>query len=179
MQCKKHLTNVTERIRESGGRVSAEAVRGHHSKARAKTKRRSQIGQYLGLGIHLRSRTAKPIALQPNHLLGYQRTVIQLVFRNVNDLFLVRKEVLPVVQRNQAKMDAVDAYAEVVSRDHGMDTDFVDESGDATSAALPDYVAQASNVASTSSSAATEYLIDIREYDVPYCLRVAIDKGER
>lgn len=79
-------------------------------------------------------------------------------------------------------MDAVDAYAEVVSRDHDaaagmMDTDFADDDGAGGGDALPDYVAQASNAASTSMSAATEHLIDIREYDVPYCLRVAIDQG--
>lgn len=117
--------------------------------------------------------------MQPNHLLGYRRTVIQLVFRNTTDLFTVRREVLPIVQRNQAKMDAVDAYAEVVSKDPaGMGMDYLDDAGDAaTAAGLPEYINQASNVASTSSSAATEHLIDIREYDVPYALRVCIDKG--
>lgn len=80
-------------------------------------------------------------------------------------------------------MDAVDAYAEVVSHDTnggggGMDLDeFVDEFGDAAAAALPEHVAPSSRTASTSNSAATDHLIDIREYDVPYCLRVAIDKG--
>lgn len=112
-------------------------------------------------------------ALQPNHLLGYRRTCLQLFFSNTNDLFAVRREVLPIVAKNKANMDAVDAYAEVVGGEtadgNGMDVDFGDDESTA-------FVPQAARMGGKS-QLASDFLIDIREYDVSYCLRVAIDKG--
>ena len=111
--------------------------------------------------------------LQPNHLLGYRRSVLQLIFRNMNDFFAVRRELLPIVSKNQANMDAVDAYAEVVGTETQMDLDFGDGETPSTSNI---YVQQAAR-AGGSGQSVTESIIDIREYDVPYYLRVAIDKG--
>jgi DNA polymerase epsilon subunit 1 len=110
---------------------------------------------------------------QPNHLLGYRRTCIQLFFANMNDFFAVRREVVPIVEKNKASMDAVDAYAEVVGDGFdatGMDVDFGDEESTA-------FVPQAARMGGKS-QLASDFLIDIREYDVNYCLRVAIDKGD-
>ena len=49
----------------------------------------------------------------PNHLLGYRRTFVKLIFRNVNDLLLVRKELSPIAAKNKKNVDVLDAYAEV------------------------------------------------------------------
>lgn len=54
------------------------------------------------------------ILLKPNHLVGHTRTFIQLLFRNTKDLMTVRRVLLPVVEKNKAKRDAVDTYAEMV-----------------------------------------------------------------
>jgi DNA polymerase elongation subunit (family B) len=109
------------------------------------------------------------LGIQPNHLLGYRRTFIQLVFRNVTDCLAVRRELLPIATRNREKVDAVDAYAEVIGADRPMDLDYEDVD-DSTG-----FVTKASNM--TSGADPSEFILDIREYDVPYYLRVAIDKG--
>lgn len=101
--------------------------------------------------------------------MGYRRTIIQLFFRNMNDFFQVRREVLPIVTKNIAQMDVVDAYAEVVGNETQMDLDFGD--GDSGASYKPKARGGPSNIN------ATDCIIDIREYDVPYYLRVAIDKG--
>ncbi|KAF5383469.1 hypothetical protein D9757_006181 [Collybiopsis confluens] len=111
----------------------------------------------------------------PNHLMGHRRLYIQLCFRNVSDLLTVRRELLPLAQANGAKRDAVDAYAEVVNATSaglpGMDISFDNEGwGEASSS---------KNTSTFRGEDAREAIIDIREYDVPYYLRVAIDNDIR
>ncbi|KAL1683463.1 hypothetical protein EV122DRAFT_286219 [Schizophyllum commune] len=99
----------------------------------------------------------------PNHLMGHQRLYIQLCFRNVTDLLAVRRDIMPIALANGAKRDAVDAYAEVVSATAGASMDIeLDNELDGVSSRYRDRDPQDS-------------IIDIREYDVPYYLRVAID----
>ncbi|KAE9408685.1 hypothetical protein BT96DRAFT_913819 [Gymnopus androsaceus JB14] len=109
----------------------------------------------------------------PNHLMGHRRLYLQLCFRNVSDLLNVRRDMLPLALANGAKRDAVDAYAEVVN---------------ATSAGLAsmDIAFEQDGWGNTGSSKnagfredARDAIIDIREYDVPYYLRVAIDNDIR
>ncbi|KAF9208588.1 DNA polymerase epsilon catalytic subunit [Haplosporangium sp. Z 27] len=97
----------------------------------------------------------------PNHLLGNTRTFIKLAFRNVRDLLSVRKVVLPAAKENQSKMSALDTYAEVVSASLDMSLD-------------PEPVSSTRTVGD-----GLDYIVDIREYDVPYTIRVAIDKDIR
>ncbi|KAJ7171879.1 hypothetical protein C8R43DRAFT_1085118 [Mycena crocata] len=107
----------------------------------------------------------------PNHLMGHRRLYLQLRFRNISDLLSVRREIVPLALANSAKRDAVDAYAEVVSATAGasMDVQFDDDweglggrSGKGSRDKDP-----------------REGIIDVREYDVPYYLRVAIDNDIR
>jgi hypothetical protein len=49
----------------------------------------------------------------PNHLLGYRRTLLQLIFVNVNDLLAVRRIIMPIAEKNKKSMNAMDTYAEV------------------------------------------------------------------
>ncbi|KAF9044418.1 hypothetical protein BJ165DRAFT_1528961 [Panaeolus papilionaceus] len=109
----------------------------------------------------------------PNHLMGHRRLYLRLCFHNISDLLTVRREVLPLAQTNSAKRDAVDAYAEVIraTTDNAMDIDFEDESGGQTSRAGKGSITQDQDP--------SESIIDIREYDVPYYLRVAIDNEMR
>lgn len=102
--------------------------------------------------------------------MGHRRLYLQLCFRNVGDLLAVRRDIVPLAQANGAKRDAVDAYAEVVNATAGgasMDVDFEDSLGDQ------------SLKASGRDRDPRECIIDVREYDVPYYLRVAMDNDIR
>ncbi|KAI9505131.1 hypothetical protein BX070DRAFT_188883 [Coemansia spiralis] len=81
-----------------------------------------------------------------NHLTGCKRKLIKLAFRNVQDLMSVRRELQPIIKRNEKRSDLMNAY---------------NEDGDSTMREIEDT------------------LLEMREYDVPYYLRVAIDKGIR
>jgi DNA polymerase epsilon subunit 1 len=117
----------------------------------------------------------------PNHLLGYRRTLLQLIFVNVNDLLAVRRIIMPIAEKNKKSMNAMDTYAEVaryvrlrrapggcadhaVSANAGFDL-FDDE--------------RVNDVRNTTIADASDFIVDIREFDVPYHVRVAIDKGGR
>ncbi|KAE8270465.1 hypothetical protein A4X09_0g1860 [Tilletia walkeri] len=136
-------------------------------------------------------RVRKTDLSMPNHLLGYTRTYIRLNFHNVHDLLTVRREILPLAQEGGKRLDAVDTYADVLSAangsgaaavDIGMDEDeyvFGGESrADGGSTAESSKVA-ARDRAKRLGADPERCIIDIREYDVPYYLRVAIDMNIR
>ncbi|KAI9680844.1 MAG: DNA polymerase epsilon catalytic subunit [Caeruleum heppii] len=100
----------------------------------------------------------------PNHLLGYRRTFLQLSFVNVNDLLAVRKFIMPLAEKNKKNVSAMDAYAEVATASAGFD--LYDDTRD-------------EDIRKSSVTDASDYIVDIREYDVPYHVRVAIDKDIR
>ncbi|KAH7095074.1 hypothetical protein FB567DRAFT_20060 [Paraphoma chrysanthemicola] len=101
----------------------------------------------------------------PNHLTGYRRTFLQLSFANVNDLLAVRKAVGPIVEKNKKNVNAMDTYAEVATGNTGID--FFDNDD-------YDYEKRV-----TTTIDASDFIVDIREYDVPYHVRVAIDMDVR
>ncbi|KAK5173171.1 DNA polymerase epsilon catalytic subunit [Saxophila tyrrhenica] len=105
-------------------------------------------------------RVEKEDLKMPNHLLGYRRTFLKLVFANVNDLLAVRREISPVAAKNKSKMSAMDAYAEVASANAGFDMFDEDNEIETRRTTIAD---------------ASDNIVDIREYDVPYHVRVAID----
>lgn len=100
----------------------------------------------------------------PNHLLGYRRTLLKLSFANVGNLLGVRKVIMPLAEKNRKKMNAMDTYAEVASANAGFDVFDDDQDYDKRPNAIVD---------------ASDFIVDIREYDVPYHVRVAIDKDIR
>ncbi|ROT37963.1 DNA polymerase epsilon catalytic subunit A [Sodiomyces alkalinus F11] len=97
----------------------------------------------------------------PNHLMGYRRTFIELRFQNVTDLMAARREIMPIAEKNRKNVDAMETYAEV-SMATG-DFDLFDD--------IPDDDRRAN----ASFADASDYIVDIREYDVPYHVRVMID----
>lgn len=124
-------------------------------------------------------RVEKEDLQMPNHLLGYRRTFLQLTFENVGDLLSVRKVTLPIAEKNKKSVNAMDTYAEVArygtrisklalyvadfqSANAGFDLFDDERDNDRRSNRIAD---------------ATDYIVDIREFDVPYHVRVAIDKG--
>lgn len=104
----------------------------------------------------------------PNHLMGHRRLLLKLCFRNITDLLAVRRELAPLAIANGAKRDAVDAYAEVIRATASMDIEVEGEDS-------WERAAQSSKA----DSDPRECIVDIREYDVPYYLRVAIDNDIR
>ena len=98
----------------------------------------------------------------PNHLLGYRRSFLKLSFANVSDLLSVRKVLMPIAEKNKKNLSAMDTYAEVATANAGID--MFDEDHD--------YEKRPNGIAD-----ASDYIVDMREFDVPYHVRVAIDKG--
>ncbi|EKM53261.1 uncharacterized protein PHACADRAFT_99155 [Phanerochaete carnosa HHB-10118-sp] len=111
----------------------------------------------------------------PNHLLGHRRLYLQLQFRNVSDLLAVRKDVMPLALANGAKLDAVDAYAEVVQAT----ANEASMSIEVDSEWAMDVDSVASSRPGGKDRDPREGIIDIREFDVPYYLRVAMDNEIR
>lgn len=125
--------------------------------------------KYEGFIVRINRQRKEDLKL-PNHLMGHRRLYLQLCFRNVSDLLTVRRDIVPIALANNAKRDAVDAYAEVVSAaaaaNPSMDIEVEDEWGHP-------------GVRSSRDKDPRDGIIDVREYDVPYYLRVAIDKEIR
>ena len=125
-------------------------------------------------------RVEKEDLQMPNHLLGYRRTFLQLTFANVYDLLSVRKIIMPIAQKNKKNLNAMDTYAEVArlvtppclhvgswnayknSANAGFDLFDKPEDDDTRPTSIAD---------------ASDFIVDFREYDVPYHVRVSIDKG--
>ncbi|EPE35724.1 DNA/RNA polymerase [Glarea lozoyensis ATCC 20868] len=99
----------------------------------------------------------------PNHLLGYRRTFFELRFNNVNDLLAARRDIMPIAEKNKKNMNAMDTYAEVASANAGFDL-FDEEDDRRLNVSVAD---------------ASDYIVDIREWDVPYHVRVMIDMDIR
>ena len=100
----------------------------------------------------------------PNHLLGYRRPFLKLTFANVNDLLQVRKTIMPIAEKNKASLNAMDTYAEVAAATAGFDI-FDEEHMDSR---------KTGNILE-----ASDFVVDVREYDVPYHVRVTIDQDIR
>jgi DNA polymerase epsilon subunit 1 len=93
-----------------------------------------------------------------------------LQFQNVPDLLAVRRAILPIADANRKKMDAMDAYTEVVQYVLG-----VGGVDNRSTLQFDDDIEE--SAASRPVLDAIEHIIDAREWDVPYHIRVAIDKG--
>ncbi|GAB6019923.1 hypothetical protein CHUAL_001454 [Chamberlinius hualienensis] len=91
----------------------------------------------------------------PNHLVGLKRTYLKISFLSVNDLMKLKKDVLPIINKNRAKYKAATIYNEMLQSN-------LHEGGEKmfSTKTLSDH---------------TQSMLDIREYDVPYHVRVSID----
>ncbi|XP_035661114.1 DNA polymerase epsilon catalytic subunit A-like [Branchiostoma floridae] len=90
-----------------------------------------------------------------NHLVGLKRNYLKLSFPSVNELMKVKREIFPAVRKNKERDKANDAYTQMLASTFGGE-----EERGSTSKRIADQM---------------ENIIDIREYDVPYHVRVAID----
>eukprot|EP00850_Spirogloea_muscicola_P017955 SM000159S01786 [mRNA] locus=s159:288661:304957:+ [translate_table: standard] len=89
-----------------------------------------------------------------NHISGLRSSFLKLSFHSVQDLMEVKREIGPIVERNRSKLEAATAY-QTLQQERGRGTD---------------------------SSRVLEYmdcLLEMREFDVPYHVRFAIDTDVR
>ena len=86
----------------------------------------------------------------PNHLVGLNPTYLKLSFPNVQNLMNVRKTILPAVEKNRENSKTQNVYA-----------NFAENGQSGNDLKVPDNI--------------WECVYDIREYDVPYYVRAAID----
>jgi DNA polymerase epsilon subunit 1 len=105
--------------------------------------------------------------------MGHRRLYLQLRFRNVSDLLAVRREIVPLALANSAKLNAVDAYAEVVSATATANMD-IEMEGE-----WEEFGGNNGKGAGSRDRDPRECIIDVREFDVPYYLRVAMDNEIR
>ncbi|PNJ05586.1 POLE isoform 8 [Pongo abelii] len=94
----------------------------------------------------------------PNHLVGLKRNYIKLSFHTVEDLVKVRKEISPAVKKNREQDHASDAYTALLSSVLQRGGVITDE--EETSKKIADQL---------------DNIVDMREYDVPYHIRLSID----
>ncbi|XP_059750084.1 DNA polymerase epsilon catalytic subunit A isoform X1 [Balaenoptera ricei] len=94
----------------------------------------------------------------PNHLVGLKRNYIKLSFNTVEDLVKVRKEISPAVKKNREQGHASDAYTAML-----------------TSVLRGGSVITDEEEASKKIADQLDNIVDMREYDVPYHIRLSID----
>ncbi|CAI7888252.1 unnamed protein product [Closterium sp. NIES-54] len=123
----------------------------------------------------------------PNHLSGRRRVYLKVCFANVQNLMEVRRDVLAVVERNKTRAQAAGAYGSFEGINLSLLTGATGMSG-AGSGTGSGYGQQYLHATSESHKAvhaglqqegAESLMVDIREYDVPYHMRFAIDKNVR
>jgi DNA polymerase epsilon subunit 1 len=95
--------------------------------------------------------------------------LLKLSFHNTADLQAVRREILPLAVANSAKFTAVDAYADVVNAEGAMS--HIEEGEEKAWGAEDESKKRKDKEPS-------DCIVDIREHDIAYYLRVAIDLGE-
>ncbi|KAK9478531.1 hypothetical protein V1514DRAFT_330928 [Lipomyces japonicus] len=99
-----------------------------------------------------------------NHIVGIKRTFVKISFSNVNNLLSVRRELMPLAEKNRKMLDALDVYADAFAAEMDIDAEFNEFSSQKNRSREVDV---------------TDYIIDVREYDVPYHVRVSIDMDIR
>ncbi|WKX92047.1 hypothetical protein Q1695_010238 [Nippostrongylus brasiliensis] len=87
-----------------------------------------------------------------NHLSGLKKTYIKLTFPSTNELAKVKKDLMPSIRKNKNRIKKESQYCSYLARNMGG----------------ADYESKDNDVLAE--------IVDIREYDVPYHMRVAIDE---
>ena len=88
---------------------------------------------------------------KPNHLIGLKQSMIKLSFANTNLMTKVRLEINRAVKKNKEREKTNTVYMKLLS---------MTLTGSSSTDQLQDYM---------------EFIMDIREHDVPYHVRVSID----
>ena len=114
-----------------------------------------------------------------NHLSGLKQTYVKVSFATVQDLMDVRREVMPMVKKNQTRCEAAEAYEAL----HQMEVmNGADQGGGRAHHAGTELRGNKGGGKPGGKRAIANYgdaMIDIREYDVPYHMRWLIDTETR
>ncbi|XP_029296654.1 DNA polymerase epsilon catalytic subunit A [Cottoperca gobio] len=95
----------------------------------------------------------------PNHLVGLKRSYIKLSFTTLDDLMKVKREISPAVRKNRERESSNDVYTSMLSSAlSGGNVTSAEEDG--MSKRISDQL---------------DNIVDMREYDVPYHMRLSID----
>ncbi|KAI9994374.1 hypothetical protein PInf_010984 [Phytophthora infestans] len=98
-----------------------------------------------------------------DHLNGKKALYVKLSFNTVSDLMTVKRELAPLVARNQERLQARQAYElQGQTREQVTEDDLV-------------FGADADGAKGAGTDESESSLLELREYDVPYPMRVAID----
>ena len=108
----------------------------------------------------------------PNHLTGMKRTLVKLDFNNISDLLNARRILTPYITKNKARMQSNSIYKSANLNYSSIIKDTVENDD-----LLMDIDAEEES--DFKYTDASELMIDIREYDVPYHVRVSIDEDIR
>jgi DNA polymerase epsilon subunit 1 len=117
-----------------------------------------------------------------NHLSGLKQRYLKVIFATVQDLMDVRREVLPMVKKNQQKNEAAEAYEALHAMELGNDGGAGRAHHRETERGGVNGGAHDGRVKSKGKSGVGNYadaIVDIREYDVPYHMRWLIDTDAR
>lgn len=120
--------------------------------------------------FHLQSisRVLKDDLALPNHLVGLKKTLIKLQFHNISDLLGARRTLAPIVKENQSKRDTRDVF-QILNFNNSNNID----------GGLNNYHTDDKQQKTEQLQDPTTFVDDLREYDVPYHVRVSIDKNIR
>ncbi|OWZ18951.1 DNA polymerase epsilon catalytic subunit [Phytophthora megakarya] len=98
-----------------------------------------------------------------DHLNGKKALYVKLSFATVTDLMTVKKELAPLVARNQERLQARQAYEmQGQTREQVTEDDLI-------------FGADTDGAKGAGTDESESSLLELREYDVPYPMRVAID----
>ncbi|XP_031425753.1 DNA polymerase epsilon catalytic subunit A-like [Clupea harengus] len=95
----------------------------------------------------------------PNHLVGLKRNYIKLSFNTVDDLMKVKRELSPAIRKNREKEKSNETYTSMLSSAL-VGGNIMTGEEDGPSKKMADQM---------------DNLVDMREYDVPYHVRLSID----
>ncbi|WVR03512.1 DNA polymerase epsilon catalytic subunit A [Kwoniella sp. DSM 27419] len=129
------------------------------------------LKRYEGVSIRIEREKKWDLSL-PNHLLSAPPIFLKLFFHNTQDLQTIRRELLPLALANSAKFTAVDAYADIVGAEGAMNGADGDEHAEKAWGDEDEGKKRRDKEPS-------DCIIDIREHDIAYYLRVAIDLDVR
>ncbi|KAF1314601.1 DNA polymerase epsilon catalytic subunit, partial [Globisporangium splendens] len=111
-------------------------------------------------------RVSKEDLDMPNHLSGKKAMYVKLSFYTVSDLVTVKQALAPIVEKNQAQQKARQAYELQGTREQVNEEDHL-------------FGGDSLTLSRSGMDESESALLGLREYDVPYSMRVAIDLNIR
>ncbi|KAG0690580.1 DNA polymerase epsilon catalytic subunit [Pichia californica] len=107
-----------------------------------------------------------------NHLTGKKATLVKLSFNNITDLLNSRRILQPYITKNKANKESNDIYKSMNLNYNSINKETIENDD-----LLMDIDIEEEN--DFKYSDASELILDIKEYDVPYHVRVSIDDDIR